>query len=190
MEPPGRGLRLPLLTRLWNFHDTKLSSHVRHAYQALAIDERRTPFKPTLWEQQPHATNQVLEQVWFAGVHCDVGGGYADPSLSEIPLIWMAGHASRHGLALDPARLTRPTGPIDPAQRHEGIALAPDALGQIHESRKGFYRLLGHYDRPLAADGAAAASTAVRRRDELPGYRPEQLDIFQRDGGPVTAVLG
>jgi uncharacterized protein (DUF2235 family) len=187
---PVDGIRLPLLTRLWTFHDTKLSSHVRHAYQALAIDERRGPFKPTLWEQQAHATDQVLEQVWFAGVHCDVGGGYADPSLSEIPLIWMADRVRSNGLALDPARLTRPAGAVDEEQRHEGIELAPDALGLIHESRKGIYRLAPSYDRPLAADGAAAASTAVRRRKELAGYRPEQLDRFLRDGGPETDVPG
>jgi hypothetical protein len=50
------------------------------------------------------------------------------------------------------------------------------------------YRLLKSYDRPLATDGAAAASTAVRRRRELAGYRPEQLDRFLRDGGPETDV--
>nr|MBA2793298.1 DUF2235 domain-containing protein [Thermoleophilaceae bacterium] len=86
---PIDGLRLPLVTKLWSFHDTTLSSRVRFAYHALAIDEHRKPFTPTLWEQQQDATGQTLEQVWFAGVHSDVGGGYSEPDLAEIPLLWM-----------------------------------------------------------------------------------------------------
>src|SRR5215213_6489991 len=50
----------------WEFHDVKLSSIVENAYQAVAIDERRPQFQPTLWEQQDHAVvqGQVMEQVW------------------------------------------------------------------------------------------------------------------------------
>ena len=87
------GLRGRLANRLWGFHDTALSSHVSFAYHALAIDEQRGPFKPTLWQQQEHAQGQTLEQVWFAGVHSDVGGGYPDCGLAEIPLLWMAQRA-------------------------------------------------------------------------------------------------
>jgi uncharacterized protein (DUF2235 family) len=57
---------------------------VLKAFHAVAIDERRKPFPPTLWIKKEDATHQTLEQVWFAGVHCDVGGGYRDPELSEI----------------------------------------------------------------------------------------------------------
>lgn len=82
------------------FHDVTLSSHIEHAYHALSIDERREPFKPTLWEQQPNAVQQ-LEQTWFAGVHGNVGGGYADCGLSDNAFLWMAERATRAGLALD-----------------------------------------------------------------------------------------
>ena len=75
------------------FHDTDLSTHVDGAFHALAIDEKRKAFVPTLWTQQPHAGNQVLEQVWFSGVHSDVGGGYADSGLSDIALLWMMAKA-------------------------------------------------------------------------------------------------
>src|SRR5947209_4095516 len=86
---PGRSLRLlSLLFRLfgydWQFHDPQLSTKVRHAYHALSIHERRSTFVPTLWEKQPDApSEQVLEQVWFPGVHCDVGGGYNAAGLSD-----------------------------------------------------------------------------------------------------------
>ena len=102
---PIDGFRPPWLSRLWTFHDTTLSRYVRNAYHALAIDERRRPFRPTLWVQQDDAENQTLEQVWFSGVHCDVGGGYRDPGLSEIPLLWMAEKARSCGLVFKPDHL-------------------------------------------------------------------------------------
>jgi hypothetical protein len=67
-----------------------LSSHVAHAYQALAIDEKRFTFQPTLWKKQEGSGNQVLEQVWFVGVHSNIGGGYPSTELSDITFQWMA----------------------------------------------------------------------------------------------------
>ena len=62
------------------------------AFQALAIDEERSSFGPTPWTSDPRA-DQHVEHVWFAGVHSDVGGGYPDPALAEIALLWMADRA-------------------------------------------------------------------------------------------------
>jgi uncharacterized protein (DUF2235 family) len=181
-------VRWPVVTRRWAFHDTTLSSHVRFAYQALAVDEQRGPFEPTVWQQQPDAGGQVLEQVWFAGVHCDVGGGYADPALSEIALLWMVDRARDCGLVFEPDRFQVRRGAADPELRRVAKEIAPDALGAIHESRDGFYRLLPRHDRSLEADGAAAASSAVRRRDELPEYAPPHLDSFLAAGGRTIPV--
>ncbi|MDF3010573.1 MAG: hypothetical protein K0S03_1369, partial [Burkholderiales bacterium] len=72
---PLRGLRW-LTRREHQFHDTELSGSVQVACHALAIDERRAPFAPTLWDYKPKPGQQV-EQVWFCGAHSDVGGGYA-----------------------------------------------------------------------------------------------------------------
>ena len=81
---PVRGLRF--INRLMGleFHDVKLSSTVDHACHAVAIDEKRKPFMPALWEQQAHAMGQKMEQAWFAGVHSNIGGGYEDAGLSDI----------------------------------------------------------------------------------------------------------
>jgi hypothetical protein len=72
------------------FHDTRFGGHVDVGLHAVAIDERRRPFVPTFWTipkgQQPRGH---VEQTWFAGVHCSVGGGYADAGLSDRALIWM-----------------------------------------------------------------------------------------------------
>jgi hypothetical protein len=142
---PIDGFRPPLLSRLWSFHDTRLSRYVHNAYHAIAIDERRGPFKPTLWVQQDDAVDQKLEQVWFAGVHCDVGGGYRDPELADIPLLWMAVKARACGLALKPDHLIVKTAGVDPEHHRAGIEVAPDPMGKLHESRTRFYRLLPAY---------------------------------------------
>ena len=185
------GLRGRLANRLWGFHDTALSSRVRFAYHALAIDEQRGPFQPTLWQQQAHAEGQTLEQVWFTGVHSDVGGGYPEPALAEITLSWMARRAQGCGLAFEPGHFNQVSGEIDPEQRRLGAEIGPDPLGPIHSSRKGFYRLLPGRPRNLVdVDGTArskVASTAVERHS-AGGYTPANLEQYLAAGGPVTDV--
>ncbi|WP_298775938.1 DUF2235 domain-containing protein [uncultured Shewanella sp.] len=83
------------------FHDFKISANVKHAYHALAIGETRGIFSPLLWRQKAHPT-QTLKQVWFSGVHSDIGGGYENDGLSNIPLFWMLEQAIHHGLMVKP----------------------------------------------------------------------------------------
>src|SRR5215217_4751117 len=132
---PIDGFRPPLLSRFWRFHDTTLSRYVLNAYHAIAIDERRRPFRPTIWVKEDDAQNQTLEQVWFAGVHCDIGGGYRDPGLSEIPLLWMAEKARRCGLAFKPDHLVVEKTGLDPEARRAGRHVVPDYGAALHDSR-------------------------------------------------------
>ncbi|SDR47664.1 DUF2235 domain-containing protein [Pseudovibrio sp. Tun.PSC04-5.I4] len=81
------------------FHDLDLTPAVRNAYHALSIDDDRRVFHPVLWNQRT-APNQIMQQTWFAGVHTDVGGGYAEAGLSDITMAWMLGHAKRCGLLI------------------------------------------------------------------------------------------
>ena len=90
----------------YGFLDTGLSPKIKHGYHALAIDEKRAQFPPTLWEGQP-AADQTLEQVWFTGAHSDIGGGEPDDipgatELSDITLSWMMERAGALGLQFDP----------------------------------------------------------------------------------------
>jgi hypothetical protein len=171
----------------------RLSRYVRNAFHALAIDERRAPFKPTLWVKQADAKQQTLEQVWFAGVHCDVGGGYRDPELSEIPLLWMAEKAHACGLAFKPDHLVLNKAGLH-RQRHRAIEVAPDPGGELHDSRTRFYRRLPAYDRRLAGDngaqvdGGSLASSAKTRHDEHASYRPPGLPKWLRAARKTTPV--
>ncbi len=86
--------------REYGFHNTTPSKIVLNAYHAMAIDEFRDEFVPTLWTGEQHPGTEI-RQVWFAGAHGDVGGGYKDRGLADIPLIWMAQMAEKCGLVID-----------------------------------------------------------------------------------------
>ncbi|MDP9344811.1 MAG: DUF2235 domain-containing protein, partial [Actinomycetota bacterium] len=186
------GLPARIARGRWGFHDTKLSSYVDFAYQALAIDEQRRPFLPTLWQRQEHATEQVLQQVWFAGAHSDVGGGYPDPSLSEIALLWIVERAHSCGLQFTAEAFTRVAQAVGEPRRR-GRQVSPSALGPITDSRRGLYRLLKAYHRPLldptGVACSAVSSTAVRRADDdRAHYNPANLASYRAAGGPITTI--
>lgn len=111
-----------------SFHDLRLSQSVENAYHALAIDDERKTFHPTLWDPEISA-EQSMMQVWFCGMHTDVGGGYAEQQLSDIPLAWMVERAKEHGLRIYP---------------HHKVRIDGLADGVMHDSRGGtltrFYR--------------------------------------------------
>ncbi len=84
------------------FPDLKLNPDIKYGFQAIAIDEKRRPYKVILWDKRDKVDNQVIEQVWFAGVHSEVGGGCSkdECSLSDIAFAWMMDKASECGLKL------------------------------------------------------------------------------------------
>ena len=89
------------LNRLkYEFSDTELGANVDVALHALAIDEKRWAFQPAVWSKPPHVPNKMVEQVWFPGVHSNVGGGYADNRLSRLVLDWMLKRVTASGLGL------------------------------------------------------------------------------------------
>jgi uncharacterized protein (DUF2235 family) len=170
----GNPLLLKILRGRKNrFHDTDLSSTVECAYQALAIDEKRRHFKAALWRQQEHAKGrQTLEQLWFAGAHSNVGGGCKTAGLSDVALEWMCDKARFCGLELK----------LEPPLPEPNAGEKPD------ESRKGFYKLIPVYYRPIAKPGLKQAPTyeelhpsVLERCKKDPAYRPKNLeDFFQR----------
>lgn len=122
------GIPAPFLgtlgTARYLFHDTEPSSIIRHARHAVAIDENREDFSPALWSHKPSID---LKQVWFSGVHTDIGGGYADHSLGDHAGAWIATEAEATGLVLEP---------------HLYEDLRPDYRASKHNEYKGFYRVM------------------------------------------------
>lgn len=165
---PLSGLRF-LTKRKHQFHDTELSGSVKNAYHALAINERRSPLKPTLWQYKPKK-GQIVEQTWFPGVHSNVGGGYPDRSLSDLSLEWMIGKAENAGLAFDQSV----------AERH---SLNPASNGKIYSSRKGIYRFLGSYERAIGISEQIVRTegTTVQGPDPTQKLHQSALDRWNND---------
>ncbi|MES2801342.1 MAG: DUF2235 domain-containing protein [Bdellovibrionota bacterium] len=78
--------------------DGKFSKEVKNAYHAVSIDEKRLNFPPNLWKKDSISSDQKVEEVWFSGVHSDVGGFYNERGLSDITLKWIADAATDAGL--------------------------------------------------------------------------------------------
>lgn len=102
-------LGLPGLVNLVNpfrhrFHDAKLSSRIPFGFQALAIDENRKVFAPVPWDETEAHPSQRIDQVWFPGVHSDIGGGYRERELSDASLAWMIAQCAQPevGIRFDP----------------------------------------------------------------------------------------
>lgn len=150
---------------LYGFLDTDLNPKVRHGYQALAIDERRAQFQPTLWTAP--AAGQTMEQVWFVGVHSDVGGGEPqdgpDPTaLSDITLGWMMCKAKSLGVTFDAEVMKQYTMPLQAAL----------ALDKLHTS----WSIVNGIPLPRTIDKSAVISNSVALRCQHDrSYRPENL---------------
>ncbi|TKW78822.1 MAG: DUF2235 domain-containing protein [Bradyrhizobium icense] len=157
------GLPVDEMTRgvsryLWPLElpDRQLNRKVRKACHALALDDERTTFHPLLWDESPETaatgtrptSAERISQVWFAGVHSNVGGGYPDDSLAHVSLTWMLSEARQRGLTLkaapgaDPDAFTR-------------VCSTQDKDGRIYDSRNG----LGGYYRYGPRSVAALSNT-------------------------------
>ncbi|WP_199084630.1 DUF2235 domain-containing protein [Bosea sp. ASV33] len=126
---------------------TRKNKSVRVVRHAAAIDERRALFRLNRWtEPQPFVPNpfrpeieepQDVKQVWFAGVHADIGGGYpeAKSSLAKVPLLWMIQEAQAHGLRLSHRRIDR----FVRGERADdnGRFVKPSFNGDLHDSMPG-----------------------------------------------------
>lgn len=100
---PVEGLSLPGFKEHYKFHDTKLSHNVKAAYHALAANEYRSAYGPTLWtkndpDSQQRPAELPVEQRWFLGAHSNVGGGYVNDTLCNISCRWLQKMAQKHGL--------------------------------------------------------------------------------------------
>ncbi len=156
----------------YGFLDTNLHPDVLNAAQALAIDEQRQQFQPALWTSTP-GPNQTITQCWFAGVHCDVGGGYLpdpddDANLSNITFLWMANYAAAFDLQFQEGSLPNPVLPSSP----------PDALASPHNSRTGLYRLFPPHVRSILPSSLIASSVCARCCNQGLKYTPENLHIL------------
>jgi len=148
------------------FYDTKIVKNVNIARHAMAIDEHRSYFEPTVWLLQP---NMDIQQVWFSGAHSNIGGSYKPDKdgtlLSDIPLTWMLKEAKKAGLALESHLIEK---------------LNPNPLATLHNSRRSFYRVKKKFNHPLDhMSGEILIHQSVRERwENNANYRPKYLQEY------------
>lgn len=192
------------------FHDITLGRGVELARQALAIDERRRVFEPCLWAVPTDEVDlQVgsgtggrprVKQVWFAGAHSDVGGGYPEQGLSNSTLRWMSDEARAAGLVFGEDDLAAYLGSRSEACVHD--SLQPKALYSAINARERLRGDLASWRHPGVRSGVflpdgrrdlepappldpggrdlrvpvAMASTACE--DASHGYRPSNVSAY------------
>lgn len=130
----------------YRFHDTQLSTAVRHGRHAVAMDEQRASFAPTLWTGGTRPADGSLKQLWFAGTHSDVGGGHAECGLSDDALQWMSKEAVALGLRVNPALAKQ---------------LAPEPRGVLHDSATGVWKHLRTLPRPTPLVAASSVGSEL-----------------------------
>ena len=137
------------------FHDYRLNPEIKHAYHAVALDEKRKKFPPCMWDETNISEGQTMEQVWFAGVHSDVGGWYEERGLSDIALRWMLKKAEQCGMQLDSQKFAEVKG---------------NPSGKMHKSYTLKWKILGTHKRKVPPGGKVHKS--VKERMEKTGYTP------------------
>jgi len=158
------------------FYDTRIGRNVSIARHAMAIDEHRSDFTPTVWIPQ---TNTDIKQVWFSGAHSNIGGSYKPDKdgslLSDIPLDWMLTEAKKAGLNLE---------------SHIIKTLKPNPMATLHNSRRSFYRVKKKFYRALDHEGLNYHKLEVlihqsvkERWENNAEYRPQNLQKYLNSYG-------
>lgn len=155
------------------FYNYRLNDNIEYAYQALSIDDQRKTFKPRLWRQ---GRGNTVEQVWFAGVHANVGGGYPRNGVSNVAMEWMMTKAEAAGLVFQ----------TDVFQQVKAQA---NELGRVYDSRSGlraYYRYQPRNITDLCSEMDIKTvnihETVFNRMDHAisgyaPGNIPEDIEI-------------
>jgi uncharacterized protein (DUF2235 family) len=170
---------------------TAMNPDIEVGRHAISIDERRASFRQNLWRVDS-SHPQDIEQVWFAGVHSDIGGGYSEPAsgLAKITLEWMLEKAEAQGLLVNASCKNDVFGVTNPDMAK------PDCLAPLHKSLKGWWWILEFFPRryldmqlkrpvwrwkiPLASPRYIAPGSAIHPSvaDRISGdstYRPVNL---------------
>jgi uncharacterized protein (DUF2235 family) len=169
----------------FKFPDLYLSPVVERACHALSIDDERESFRPLLWRQRPEDRERIA-QVWFAGVHSNVGGGYPKQGMSLVALDWMLSHAQRAGVHLgqDGLRLNRAD--LESFRSHASID------DKLYDSRAGlglFYRwkirdiadICAKHDVPVQVHVSVLERLAHGTDDYAPGNVPSTAHVVITD---------
>lgn len=160
----------------YGFLDTTLSDCVDRAFHAVSIDERRASFQPALWTNKDGSyrdNDARVEQVWFPGCHCDVGGSYPESELADITLGWMMWKGKECGLQFDPAAEAKYS-KLDAAHvkgmAHDEWALLKWGIQKHRTVPPNAHLASSVFDRVQIADPLYRPSNLSFKDNQLQGY--------------------
>ena len=169
----------------YQFHNVALTSWVENAFHALAIDERRKDYAPTLWEQNPDAEGkQRMEQRWFAGVHSNVGGGAGDErddDQSDHCLRWLIERSREFGLEFDDALIERTVSPRDDGKLHQNPGLLFGLINLVRGTNlRGIGKGVPAKDSIYKGEAKSheAIDPAVLKRQDTGRYKAPNVDAY------------
>lgn len=140
------------------FPDSILNPDVNIGIQALSIDENRSNFRPNLWDKVV-GSDQYIEQIWFAGYHSDIGGGFKDCGLSNISLLWIIEEAVKQGLIVNHKIFSN---------------VMPNSSGQTHNLLFPLWWILGWRIREIKKE-SKIHETVFERMRNIKNYKPRNL---------------
>ncbi len=149
------------LIRPRKFPNAILNPDLNIGIHAISIDEKRSKFRPNLWDEDSNAgdANRIIKQVWFAGVHSDVGGSYKEDGLSNITLKWMVSEARRHGLLVSEKEVKK---------------IKPNPEDKLHNSLLPIWWILGWKIR-MIKDGSLIHQSVFERIEKVKKYKPKNV---------------
>ena len=172
------------------FYNYELTPNVQHACQALAIDEERLSFEPKVWEEPTDGKTQV-DQVWFAGAHSNVGGGYGRAGLSYLALEWMLSKTVPAGLKIKKGGL-------------EEVHAQANAHGRLYNERNGLGVFYRYYPRliadlwnqknpsssaPIKIHDSVFARMRRRTGNYAPGHLPSTFSVVSENKPAKTIIM-
>jgi len=152
-----------LMRRRVTLDYTLKNPSILHGRHAVSLDERRSQYRTNLWG---YPNGDAFKEIWFPGVHSDVGGSYTERGLSDISLKWMLEAACRHGLLIDSARFRD---------------IKPDPLAPMHNPLKPYWWVLGWSRRLVRTLNQSPESpkkvwihpSVKIRMEEISSYKPD-----------------
>jgi uncharacterized protein (DUF2235 family) len=175
-----------LLNRFLNHHayDFEAYNSIENVYHAIAVDDERHTFWPLIWDENKF-NGQNIEQVWFPGVHSNVGGGYPREGLANVTLDWMTSKVSEHNFEL--------------GRRHiETTKKEANPHGKIYDSRSGFAIYYRYNPRrieklcknkmknnePVTIHKSVFYRMELKTEGYAPGYLPENFKVIGKPKNP------
>ena len=168
-----------------SYYEYQLDEYVECACHALALDDERKTFHPKIWWEKstsglkaPESVPKDVHQVWFAGMHSNVGGGYERAGMASVPLHWMMCWAARHGLKFQDGAIADAS---DAANENDKLYDSRDGLAVYYRyAPREIEKYWGdRFEGPVKIHASVDQRVKQGTARYAPGFLPFQIEIVE-----------